>query len=80
MVGYWMTEIVVPWKESLDVVLLGLWSILSTAPKEKIHVHSNGGHTIPSSSYLWQMLFPMSVESCKNLSYDNPCPIWTFIY
>lgn len=67
-VGCWAREIAVPWNESLKVVELGLWSILSTAAVVNNLFHTLDGQTTASLSYLAVTLLAMSVEIDSTLS------------
>lgn len=72
--GNWKILIPVPWKEELDVVELGLWSILSRAPTENNPFFKHAGATQPSS--LKRSLTDVASDSSISIiqSYDTDKP------
>ena len=75
-VGCWNIDMPVPWTESVAVVELGLWSILSTVAVVKRFVLSFGGHTTCSCSKRLQTLFANPADNRSTLSYEIHRPRW----
>ena len=74
MVGCCTREIAVPWKESLQVVELGLWSMSSTAAVVNRPFLNLLGQTTCSLSYLSKTVFVMSVDMERNLLHEIHIP------
>ena len=60
--GCWKSEIPVPWNESVAVVVLGLWSMLSTAAVVNKPWRTLGGHTTWSRWYCSHTQLPIEVD------------------
>ena len=74
-VGNWKRLIPVPWKELIEVVELGLWSILSRAPTVNKPFRRDAGHTTPSFSKRSHTDVAIQSSSSITLSYEMLIPI-----
>ena len=74
LLGCWKRDMLVPWKESIPVVELGLWSMLSTAAGKNNPFLRLGRHTHLSQLHCSNTQFPRAFDMSINLSYemDNP--------
>ena len=70
----WNNEIPVPWKDSVAVLELGLWSMLSIAPHINTFFLRFGGQTIESRSYCLDILLPIAVSISSTRLYEIERP------
>ena len=59
----WKSEMLVPWKEVVAVVAVGLWSMLSTAAVVNNSFLMTAGQTTPSSMYLLTAASPSCADT-----------------
>jgi hypothetical protein len=60
--GCWKSEMLVPWKEVVAVVAVGLWSMLSIAAVVNNPFLMTAGQTTPSSMYLLAAASPSCAD------------------